>query len=175
MFVRIFVLTGLLATFGQQAFAQETKRDRANALVLQGNNLGRSGDFSGAIAKFKQADATFPRALTYCNIGLAYARLKRHHQAHYFLVKCRDLWETLESKPVNPWVDERIDETEGNLRAQSYARVVLHVQPTAATIGLSTYEINEPIPSGQTAWTPGGHVSVVVHLPDTSEKPALSN
>jgi hypothetical protein len=135
-------------------------RARADALVAEGTELGRSGALVPAIAKFKQADALVSRAVHACNIGLAYARLKQWPQAELFLGRCREQWAQEESRPLNPWVDRRIREAINAMRGKGYTPVKVTVTPAHADITVSSLPADESFHS-RIVWLPhGDHVLI---------------
>src|SRR5262245_38276918 len=62
--------------------------DEVDDLVASGEAFAKSGEYSRAIERFKQADARRPRALHACLIALTYTRRELWAQAEVALASC---------------------------------------------------------------------------------------
>lgn len=150
--------------------ARADDRAAADALVVEGNKLGRAGELDAALAKFKEAFHLVPRAFYACNIGLAYARKEEWARAHYYLALCRSRWDTDEKRPLESWVSQRVDEAVAKLQAGAYAPVRVEVQPAGATIQVSAFSADEPVTAGALFWLPFGHHRLTVTMAGYREK-----
>ena len=105
------------------------RADAADELTAAGEEAARVGDYTRAIAKFKEADRARPRARTACLIGLAYLRRELWPQAELFLARCR--------ARANPddLIPEWLSEAE-----QLLARKLAEVDVTAVTIVITPPE-----------------------------------
>ena len=154
------LLVALLLALSTSAASASTPREQADALVREGAALGEAGLWDGAIARFRDADALFPRAMHDCNIGLAYARSNRPDAGWLYLVRCQA--RTTEALPR--WVDVRRREALAALAAGEYAPVELNVEPRAAEVridGMSDDAFAAPL----TLWLPFGERRLTVAAP----------
>jgi hypothetical protein len=132
------------------ARADEPPAAAADALVTEGARLGGEGRLEEAILRFKAAEARFPRALHDCNVGLAYARLGRLPQAHWFLSRCQ----RRATEPLPEWVAPRLETTLSQLRAGPYAPVRLETSPQSAPVTISTFAPDESVDPPADVWLP---------------------
>lgn len=132
------------------ARSEEPPAVAADALVAEGARLGGEGRLEEAILRFKAAEARFPRALHDCNIGLAYARLGRLPQAHWFLSRCRHR----ATAPLPDWVGPRLETTLSQLRAGPYAPVRIETSPQSAAVTISTFAPDETVTPPADVWLP---------------------
>ena len=137
-------------------------RARADELAQDGNDLGRQGQLDAAIVKFKQAYKLFPRALYACNLGLAYVRKTDWARAHSFLSLCRSRWDADEGSTLQPWVNQRIDESVNALRAGAFGQVRVTAQPADAEIRVSAFSSDEVIAADRVVWLPQGEHTLTV-------------
>ncbi len=161
-------ILGFLLLSAPPAAADSDAASKAEALTVEGIKLGRAGEYRKAIAKFKQADRIQLRGLTSCNIGLAYSRLKRFHQAYWFLLRCKKLWPVYETSPIDSWVLDLIGITEKRLRWGRYAQVTIDITPPDATISGVGFAADEVITGENPIWLPVGHFDVVARYPGYS-------
>lgn len=75
-----------------------------DALVAEGEDLARRGEYSRAIARFKQAERIEPHAANACRIALTYLRRELWPQAEIFLAQCRQRSSTAD--PAPGWLPE---------------------------------------------------------------------
>jgi hypothetical protein len=132
------------------ARSEEPPAAAADALVAEGARLGGEGRLEEAILRFKAAEARFPRALHDCNIGLAYARLGRLPQAHWFLSRCQ----RRATEPLPEWVAPRLETTLSQLRAGPYAPVRIETSPQPAPVTISTFAPDESVSPPADVWLP---------------------
>lgn len=132
------------------ARSEEPPALAADALVAEGARLGGEGRLEEAILRFKAAEARFPRALHDCNIGLAYARLGRLPQAHWFLSRCQ----RRATEPLPEWVAPRLETTLSQLRAGPYAPVRIETSPQPAPVTISTFAPDESVSPPADVWLP---------------------
>src|SRR5260221_12394729 len=83
--VRWHLVVGVLALCAGSAAAD----DDPEAMTAHGEQLARSGEYTRAIALFKQADAIRPSAHHACLIGLVYTRRELWSQAEIFFDRCK--------------------------------------------------------------------------------------
>ncbi len=114
--------------------AARTPRDVADALVRDGARLGEAGQWDDAIARFRAAEAAFPRALHDCNIGLAYVRSQRPHLGWTWLGRCQ----SRATEPLPAWVETRRREALATLRKGNFAPVDIVLTPSHATFAIDT-------------------------------------
>lgn len=146
-------LIGLVAP--RPASAQEDPRERADLLLREGAELGKQGKDDEAIARFKEAERIYPRAIHDCNIGLVYARTKRWPQAHLFLTRCRERWARQETRPLPGWVTTRLRAVHDQLDAGGFAPITLTVNPPTATLTTSAFAADETF-TARVIWLPLG-------------------
>ena len=142
--------------------ARADDRATADALIVEGNQLGRSGELDAAIAKFKEAFHLVPRAFYACNIGLAYARKEEWARGHYYLALCRSRWDADEKRPLEAWVNQRLDEAATRLEAGAFAPVRVDVKPAEAVLQVSAFSADEPVAAGALFWLPFGRHTLTV-------------
>jgi hypothetical protein len=130
----------------------EAPASTADALVAEGARLGGEGRLEEAILRFKAAEAAMPRALHDCNIGLAYARLGRLPQGHFFLTRCQ----RRTTDPLPDWVTPRIETTLAQLRAGPYAPVRIETAPAPAPVTISVFAPDETVDPPADVWLPQG-------------------
>lgn len=148
------------------ARADDDAKARADALVVQGNELARKRQFDDATAAFKQAHAIYPRALYLCNLGIAYSELGRWHQANYFLTSCFERWQETEDRAIDERVTRLINESLHRLRDGAYARIRIDADPVDATVTApGAYADDEPLMHGRTYWMPRGERELVAVRP----------
>ena len=134
------------------------------ALVAEGEDLARRGEYSRAIARFKQAEAIEPHAGNACRIGLAYLRRELWPQAEIFLAQCRQ--RSSASDPAPDWLDAAEKELANKLAEVDVAAVDIRVAPaaTAALISLSSFAPDERF-APRTIHLPPGTYALTVSAP----------
>jgi hypothetical protein len=128
------------------------------ALIHQGEDLARAGDFSHAIALFKQADHLRATAATSCRIGLAYTRRELWPQAEFFFSLCQS--RATATEPVPTWLPAAQRQLTEKLAAVDAALIDLRVEPAgaAARLTISSFLPDEQFPPQPIHLTPGQHV-----------------
>jgi tetratricopeptide (TPR) repeat protein len=116
--------------------------DDPAALVAEGRDLAQRGEYTRAIAKFKQADALAPSAAHACLIGLAYTRREAWSQAEIFLDRCRE--HATAADPVPEWFDAAVDTLRKKLVETDAAPIDIRVQPNVrARLTVSSFAPDE--------------------------------
>lgn len=131
---------------------------RAEELLDEAVELGKSGDLAGAIAKAKQSDALSPSWLARCNIAVAYVRLDRPHQAHLHFSICMeraaaDGVETADE--ARQKAADQVEKLERAMRAADYSPITVTAQPRGAIVGVSEFPPDETF-SPRVIWLPPG-------------------
>jgi len=132
----------------------------ADRLVAEGAALGQRGDWDGAILRFEQADALFPRAIHACNIGLAHARANRPEKALVNLGACQ----ARATEPLPPWVARRTSEARDALSKGAFAPLELLSATPGLHIVVSHYgdaSFTPPV----TLWLPLGEHHLIASAP----------
>ena len=134
------------------------------ALVAEGEDLARRGEYSRAIARFKQAEGIEPHAANGCRIGLAYLRRELWPQAEIFLAQCRQ--RSSAGDPAPEWLDEAEKELANKLAEVDVAAVDIGVAPAAAAalISLSSFAPDERF-APRTIHLPPGTYTLTVSAP----------
>ncbi len=130
----------------------DTPRAAADRLVLEGVKLGEAGRYEAAIAKFKDAEARFPRPIHQCNIGLAYTLWRRWPEALVYLDRCR----AQSTEPLPAWVSEHTDVATTALEAGRFAPVEVTTRPQDALVTVAGFLADEQFTTPITLWLPFG-------------------
>src|ERR1051326_7885574 len=104
-------------------------------LVTQGQALAKAGEYSRAIALFKQADALEPRAEHACLIALTYTRRELWSQAEIFLATCHARAREHDQAPE--WIGELDRALATKLVKVEVAPVAISVEPGSAAAMIS--------------------------------------
>lgn len=138
----------------------------SGAVELQaaGEQLAKQGDFAGAIAKFKAADAVYENAAHACLIGLAYARLQRWGEADLWVSLCEERASSTEPPPT--WLPSVRRDIARGLADAGVADVDIRLAPpvAGARIGVSIFAPDERF-APRTFHLPPGHHEIVVDAP----------
>lgn len=153
---RLF-LVAAFALPARAGAALGSPKEAADALVREGVAFAELGRLEEALARFRSAESLFPRALHYCNIGLALARLDRWPAAHAALSHCA----SRSTEELPGWVGQRLSETETALRAGPYAAVEVVSLPPGAALSVSAVLEEVPLVAPTRIWLPFGDHEVV--------------
>ena len=148
--VRLLTITLLCTLVAGPALADP--QSDADALVREADTHFVAGEFHRAIQKLKGAQRLYPRAEQDCNVGLAYTRLERWHQAHLFLDRCR----RFATSALPEWVDPRFSDVLSHLESEDYGLLALAVDPTGADVRASAYAPDESALAPAELWVPAG-------------------
>ena len=146
-------------------------RQEADRLVREGAALGEEGRWDEAIARFKEAEELWPRALHDCNIGLAQARAGRPHLSLFHLERC----ERRETGALPAWVGTRQREALARLSRGAFAPVELRVVAAEGGEVVAGAELTMSALGGETVlapakvWLPLGEHSIVARAPGRVE------
>jgi hypothetical protein len=133
------------------------------ALVTQGEELARSGEFSRAIVAFKQADKLRPSAGNACRIGLAYTRRELWSQAELFLARCKQ--RATDADPLPSWFDAASAQLAAKLAEVDAAAIDVRVDAPNALISVSSFPPDEEFAPRAIHLTPGSY-TIIAHAPD---------
>jgi len=135
---------------------------RADDLIARGEAFAQQGDFTHAIALFKQADATAPSAANACRIGLAYTRRELWSQAEIFFERCER--RATASDPIPDWLPAAKQQLEQKLAAVDAAPIDVHVEPKleSARVLISSFLPDESFPPRTIHLAPGTYVITAV-------------
>ncbi|CAN5919161.1 hypothetical protein BH11MYX2_BH11MYX2_38580 [soil metagenome] len=107
--------------------ANVTAQTAPDPLVAEGQQLAASGEYSRAIAKFKEADVQKPTAEKACLIALAYTRRELWSQAELFFARCAARVGTDDSLPT--WANDAKQVLQQKLAATDAAEVTFVFDP----------------------------------------------
>ena len=142
----------------------------SGAVELQaaGEQLAKQGDFAGAIAKFKAADAVYETAAHACLIGLAYARLQRWGEADVWVSLCEERASSTEPPPT--WLPAVRRDIAHGLASVGVADVDIRLSPpvAGARVGVSIFAADERF-APRTLHLPPGQHEIVVDAPGYRE------
>jgi hypothetical protein len=175
------IAAALLGTAPSVA-AQPTGTDTPDPLVAEGQQLAASGEYTRAIAKFKESDAQKPTAEKACLIALAYTRRELWSQAELFFARCAARAGGGDSLPS--WANDAKQVLQQKLAATDASEVTFAVDPASLDAQLSltgfpadetfspqavhlapgTYEVTARVPGKPEAHE---HVVVAPHQPQT--------
>lgn len=132
--------------------ADPTKPDTAEA---EATALANAGDFRAAAAKFAEAFKADPsRAELFCNIGISYYKARDLPRAHLLLGRC------LERSAMDPAFVETVRgalaSVEAALRAGGHATVTLNAQPSATSVAIVEFGLDEAFVGTRVVWLPFG-------------------
>jgi hypothetical protein len=129
----------------------------AAELVAQGQTLAKTGEFSRAIALFKQADALEPRAEHACLIALTYTRRELWSQAEIFLATCHA--RARENDPAPEWIGELDRTLATKLANVEVAPIAISVEPPSAAsmISISSFPPDETFTPRVVHLAPGSY------------------
>jgi hypothetical protein len=115
----------------------------ADAMTTEGEDLARIGEFTRAIALFKQADAIKPSAHHACLIGLVYTRRELWSQAEIFFDRCKQ--RASAADPLPEWFPDAAKQLDEKLHAAGIAEVDIRVAPAdvRATVAISSFPPDE--------------------------------
>jgi hypothetical protein len=116
------------------------------ALRAQGEELARSGRYSEAIDRFKQADRIKPNAANACLIALAYTRRELWPQAEVWLDTCRG--RATPADPQPDWAPTEAKQIRERLAVANVAPVEVVVTPPNAEVTVSSFALDESFTSG---------------------------
>jgi hypothetical protein len=113
------------------------------ALIEQGEQLAKHGEFTHAIDVFKQADVIQPSAANACRIGLAYTRRELWSQAEIFFERCRK--RATAADPTPDWLPDAETQLVQKLTDVGAASIAIHVEPAlaAARVTVSSFPPDE--------------------------------
>jgi hypothetical protein len=152
---RCLLIVAFALTFASAAVSHaETPAE----LTARGEDLARAGNFSEAIAVFKQADAVEPRARHACLIALAYTRRELWPQAEIFLALCRQRANA--SDPLPDWVPRAQKQLDAKLATAEVAPVTIVATPAVAnaTVTVSSFAPDEVFSPREIHLAYGTHV-----------------
>lgn len=131
------------------------------ALVAEGEALARAGEYSRAIARFKEAERQEPHAANACRIGLAYLRRELWPQAELFLDQCRR--RSSATDPVPDWIADAEAQLAAKLGEVDVAAIDIRVSPpeAAAEISVSSFAPDERFAPRTIHLPPGSYVLTV--------------
>jgi hypothetical protein len=126
-------------------------------LVFAGQALAKTGEYSRAIALFKQADALEPRAEHACLIALTYTRRELWSQAEIFLATCHA--RARENDPAPEWIGELDRTLATKLGNVEVAPIAISVEPgsAAAMISISSFPPDETFTPRVVHLAPGSY------------------
>lgn len=130
--------------------------DDPTALVARGQELAKAGEFSRAIAIFKQADAIKPTAENACLIGLVYTRRELWSQAELFFDACKH--RTTEADPLPDWLPAAEEQLAQKLAETDAAPIEVRVDPADARISVSSWPPDESFVARTIHLAPGSYV-----------------
>jgi hypothetical protein len=125
------------------------------ALVAQGEELARSGEFSRAIVAFKQAEKLRPSAANACRIGLAYTRRELWSQAELFFARCKR--RATAADPTPSWFDAAAAQLAAKLAEIDAASIEVRVDAPNATISISSFPPDEEFEPQAVHLSPGNY------------------
>lgn len=164
-----WVVAGL--GFGAPPAGATEPRVEADRLVREGAALGEEGRWDEAIARFKEAEKLWPRALHDCNIGLAQARARRPHLGLFYLERC----ERRETATLPAWVGARQREARAALSRGAFAQIELRVVAAEGGEAVVGAELtvsglgDETLAAPAQLWLPLGEHTVVARAPGRVE------
>ena len=151
------VLAAMCAS-SQLAFA-----DEAAELVEKGQELGKQGEWTLAIAAFKRAEVLKPKAINACLLGLAYTRRELWAQAELYFARCHARAKAGDEAPE--WVADAEATLASKLAAARIPLITITVTPpTEATIAVYGFEPDETMQPGPHHLSPGRY-SIEVAAP----------
>jgi hypothetical protein len=132
--------------------------DEVDELVDRGETLAKRGEFTSAIAAFKEADVKRPRASHACLIGLVYTRRELWPQAELFLARCRA--RASADDPLPRWIDTVENQLREKLEAAGAAEIAIVVSPAtaAAKVTVSSFAPDEVFEPHTIHLAPGRHM-----------------
>jgi hypothetical protein len=133
------------------------------ALVAQGEQLARTGEFSRAIAAFKQAEQLHPSAANACRIGLAYTRRELWSQAELFFARCKA--RATAADPTPPWLAAAETALTSKLAEIDAAPIDVRVDAPGALISISSFPPDEKFAPRAIHLSPGNY-TIVASAPD---------
>ncbi|HEY4180196.1 MAG TPA: hypothetical protein VGM90_25310 [Kofleriaceae bacterium] len=137
-------------------------------LVAEGQQLAASGEYSRAIAKFKESDAQKPTAEKACLIALAYTRRELWSQAELFFARCAARAGGGDSLPT--WANDAKQVLQQKLAATDASAVTFVVDPASldAQIALTGFPADETF-GPQTVHLAPGTYEVTAHVPGKTD------
>lgn len=140
------------AALAQDKVFEPSAKERAAALVAQGRESGKAGDYAKALEHFKEALQVFPEPSNHCYVGLAYARLKQWTQAHFAFEQCR----ALAMQDFPGWSEPILADVERALHDGRFARVEVTTNPVDTQIAFSALGAGEVFDAPATLYLPLG-------------------
>jgi hypothetical protein len=139
-------------------FVAPARADEVDELVKRGEALAKRGEFTTAIAAFKEADVKRPSASHACLIGLVYTRRELWPQAELFLAQCRA--RATADDPLPHWIETVERQLREKLEAAGAAPITIVVNPAtaAAKITVSSFAPDEVFEPNTIHLAPGRHV-----------------
>jgi hypothetical protein len=140
------------ATLATAPARADDARTRADQLVQEGATLGEQGRFADAIARFRAAEALYPRAIHDCNLGLAYRLWQRPAEAYLYFHRC-----TRRATGALPrWVAPEQRRVLTALTTGGLTPVEITPSPAGALVAISNFADGELFVTPLTAWLPPG-------------------
>ncbi len=139
--------------------------DDVDDQVAAGETFAKQGEWTQAIAAFKAADATRPRAKHACLIGLAYTRRELWPQAEVFFGRCRARISS--EDPAPEWLADAEHTLAAKLATSSAAAVTFAVTPSTALaqISVSAFAPDETFAPRTIHLAPGTY-TITVRAPE---------
>ncbi len=157
------VVAGSAGVAGAQPSARPASAEaEADRLVSEAEALARGGQFAEAVARFKAAEAIFPRPIHDCYIALAYHRMARHAQAASFVARCQAEAAAGGDK-LPDWADRLGPKIWQALSAGGYGRVTITTTPAEADVAVDSFAPDEVFAAGDFWLAPGQHTFTVTH------------
>jgi hypothetical protein len=155
------MVAGLVWLAGSAHAESGTDEEVADRLLAEGESLAKSGDYTQALARFRDARAHAPTALADCFIGLAHARLDRWSEAHLVYERSQQRGATV----LPSWCQRggKLDlEITAKLRSGSFAAVEIQVEPMGARVRVEGLEEAQELVAPVTVWLALGTHAVTV-------------
>lgn len=164
LLVALMLATLFAALAPAATYAAEPRDDRAQAEALhkQGLDLARSGDYKGAIERFRAALNLYPFAVTKHTLGRAYEELGELKVAwEWFRQALQEDYEYAADGR------ERLSRLDAALR-RDHAFLTVRTTPSKVTVVLTLPDGSEEthVSTPFEAWVPAGRVKVVGTNPD---------
>jgi hypothetical protein len=131
--------------------------DAVDDLEARGEELAKTGEYSKAIAAFKQAEAQRPRAVHACMIGLAYLRRELWPQAELYFATCHKRAKPDDQLP--DWIGTAETQLAQRIADAHIVPVMIQVVPAdiGAMLSVSSFPPDEVFPAQDLHLAPGTH------------------